>query len=264
MQPMRFPGSLILIELALCLLLAHAAQAQDTRPEPEHLRAHAEQIRDDPAFSVLGRPIAAKRLVPELYARHGFTRDLDVARRARRPAARDPRQRSRRARSRGLPALDAGARARGGRGARRVARCADRLRPAADRCADPPPLPPDVRQGRPEELRSELELHAQASTSRTRRSSCRQSIDSGELYARIEREKPQYELYRRLKAELARQRELAAEGGWPPMPAGPTLKPGASDPRVRGAARAARGGRRSRRRASRSTRPGSTPRSRRR
>ena len=74
MRPTRPSGSLRLAPLALCLLLAHAARAEDTRPEPEHLRAHAEQIRDDPAFRVLGAPIAAKRLVPELYERHGFTR----------------------------------------------------------------------------------------------------------------------------------------------------------------------------------------------
>ena len=68
------PAAMRLVPIALALLLAHAAPAQDDRPEPEHLRAHVEQIRDDPAFGLLGVPIASKRLIPELYARRGFTR----------------------------------------------------------------------------------------------------------------------------------------------------------------------------------------------
>jgi murein L,D-transpeptidase YcbB/YkuD len=38
--------------------------------------------------------------------------------------------------------------------------------------------------------------------------------------------------YTRLRAALARYRELAARGGWPPVPAGPPLRPGNSGPRV--------------------------------
>jgi L,D-transpeptidase YcbB len=57
-------------------------------------------------------------------------------------------------------------------------------------------------------------------------------IDSGDVFARIEREKPQLELYRQLKAAYARQREIAAAGGWSTLPAGETLKPGVRDARV--------------------------------
>ncbi len=39
-------------------------------------------------------------------------------------------------------------------------------------------------------------------------------------------------LYRRLEAALARYRDIAASGGWQPIPAGPTLEPGMRDPRV--------------------------------
>jgi murein L,D-transpeptidase YcbB/YkuD len=39
-------------------------------------------------------------------------------------------------------------------------------------------------------------------------------------------------MYRNLRAAYARLNALAARGGWAPVPAGPTLKPGASDPRV--------------------------------
>ncbi len=43
---------------------------------------------------------------------------------------------------------------------------------------------------------------------------------------------PQLPEYRNLRKALARYREIRAAGGWQPLPAGPTLKPGASDPRV--------------------------------
>jgi len=39
-------------------------------------------------------------------------------------------------------------------------------------------------------------------------------------------------LYRSLQPKLAEYRALAAAGGWPEVPEGPTLKPGATDPRL--------------------------------
>ena len=43
---------------------------------------------------------------------------------------------------------------------------------------------------------------------------------------------PRVFLYDRLKRALADYRALAAAGGWPAVPAGPTLRPGMEDPRV--------------------------------
>jgi murein L,D-transpeptidase YcbB/YkuD len=57
-------------------------------------------------------------------------------------------------------------------------------------------------------------------------------IDSGEVYARIEREKPSHRMYTALRSEFARYRELAAHGGFPAVPAGDTLEKGAAGPRV--------------------------------
>jgi murein L,D-transpeptidase YcbB/YkuD len=51
-------------------------------------------------------------------------------------------------------------------------------------------------------------------------------IASKDVYGAIEREKPDHEMYRDLKAELARQRALASRGGWTEVPAGPRLEPG--------------------------------------
>jgi L,D-transpeptidase YcbB len=43
---------------------------------------------------------------------------------------------------------------------------------------------------------------------------------------------PQQEDYQRLRQALARYRSLARAGGWPPLPNGPVVKPGAADPRL--------------------------------
>ncbi len=231
MRPTRLSGSLRLAPLALCLLLAHGARAEDTRPEPEHLRAHAEQIRDDPEFRVLGAPIAATRLVPELYERHGFAR-IWTARAAREDLLRAIRDSA----ADGLDPEDY------------LLSTLERARAAAeapgaslDAQIDYDLLLSDalirllyhLMFGKvdPRDFDSNWnftrKIHLENPTA-----FLLQSIDSGELYARIEAEKPRNELYRRLKAELARQRELAAAGEPPAIASGPTLKPGAVDPRV--------------------------------
>ena len=43
---------------------------------------------------------------------------------------------------------------------------------------------------------------------------------------------PRVELYRRLQSYLEEYRKVAAAGGWPRVPEGPTLKPGAADERL--------------------------------
>lgn len=51
----------------------------------------------------------------------------------------------------------------------------------------------------------------------------------GELFARA---RPQNPLYGQLRTALAKLREVAAQGGWPALADGPTLKPGGHDARV--------------------------------
>jgi len=48
----------------------------------------------------------------------------------------------------------------------------------------------------------------------------------------IEALKPNHFIYHGLKQALARMRLIAASGGWPAVPVGPVLKPGATDPRI--------------------------------
>jgi murein L,D-transpeptidase YcbB/YkuD len=57
-------------------------------------------------------------------------------------------------------------------------------------------------------------------------------LASRDVYQRIEALKPTHRLYGALKRELARYRAAEAAPAPPPVPAGASLKPGASDPRV--------------------------------
>jgi murein L,D-transpeptidase YcbB/YkuD len=58
------------------------------------------------------------------------------------------------------------------------------------------------------------------------------ALDSGQIRETFERARPQHVWYQRGRARLKEYRALAAAGGWPKVPDGPTLKPGMSDPRV--------------------------------
>lgn len=55
---------------------------------------------------------------------------------------------------------------------------------------------------------------------------------SDDLAGFIDRFRPQSPRYQRLRAALADYRAMAELGGWPPIPDGPALKPGMTDPRV--------------------------------
>lgn len=57
-------------------------------------------------------------------------------------------------------------------------------------------------------------------------------VDAADLAAYIDQALPRPPLYRRLQESLARHRAMAESGGWHPVPAGPTLKPGMRDTRV--------------------------------
>jgi murein L,D-transpeptidase YcbB/YkuD len=58
------------------------------------------------------------------------------------------------------------------------------------------------------------------------------ALDSQSLREFAARVVPRVFLYDRFKAALAEYRAIEANGGWPTVPAGPTLKPGMSDARV--------------------------------
>jgi murein L,D-transpeptidase YcbB/YkuD len=57
-------------------------------------------------------------------------------------------------------------------------------------------------------------------------------MDADSLAGYLERTFPRDELYRRMQGYLVQYRDLAASGGWPQIPDGPTMRPGDSDPRL--------------------------------
>jgi len=59
-----------------------------------------------------------------------------------------------------------------------------------------------------------------------------QAMDAPSLIEFIDELTPRGPIYRQLQEALVEYRELAASGGWPSVPAGPTLKPGATDERL--------------------------------
>ena len=59
-----------------------------------------------------------------------------------------------------------------------------------------------------------------------------QAMDAPSLVEFLSEMTPRGPIYRQLQQALAEYRELAAAGGWPLVPSGPTLKPGASDARL--------------------------------
>jgi murein L,D-transpeptidase YcbB/YkuD len=58
------------------------------------------------------------------------------------------------------------------------------------------------------------------------------TLDSGRIRALLDGARPGHPLYRSLRRALADHLELARRGGWPKVPSGPKLEPGAVDARV--------------------------------
>jgi murein L,D-transpeptidase YcbB/YkuD len=225
------PHLAFLIALAMIWLGAPDGAAQDAASESDILHARVEQVRDDPAFTVRGVRIAARRVLPALYERRGFApvwtdrgarEDLLRAIRDSAGDGLDPEDYL-------LSALERARADAEAAGASVDARIDYDLLLTEGLVrllyhlifgkVDPRSFDPhwnftrSLHRGEPATFVDEL-------------------IASGDVYGRIEREKPQHEMYTRLRAEYARQRELAARGALPPIAAGPTLKPGTSDARV--------------------------------
>lgn len=59
-----------------------------------------------------------------------------------------------------------------------------------------------------------------------------QAIDSGQIARLFDQARPQYPLYAELREGLRRLRHVQSVGGWPHIADGPTLQPGADDPRI--------------------------------
>ena len=217
--------------LALVVPAACSVVAQSVPSASEALRERIEQLRADPDAQVDGVTLAATRLVPELYERRGFTPLWTSS------AARDDLRRAiRDSEADGLDPEDY------------LLSPLERARAAAEApgATLDAQIDYDVLQsealvrllyhlifGKLDPASFDPNWNFTRSLDHVDRAEFVQKlIDSGELYARIEAEKPSHPLYQRLKAALARMRELAARGGWPELARGPTMKLGVIDTRV--------------------------------
>jgi murein L,D-transpeptidase YcbB/YkuD len=210
---------------------ARPVVAQTAPSDAEALRERIEQLREEPNAQLDGVALAGKRLVAELYERHDFAPLWTAS------AARDDLLRAiRDSHSDGLDPEDylltplerARAKAEAPGAALDAQLDYDILQTEAlvrllyhliFGKVDPRSFDPNWNFART--------LHHGDSADFVQK-----LIDSGEVYARIEAEKPSQDAYRKLKVELARMRELEARGGWHALASGPTLKLGVTDPRV--------------------------------
>jgi murein L,D-transpeptidase YcbB/YkuD len=58
-----------------------------------------------------------------------------------------------------------------------------------------------------------------------------QRLAAGEIHAAFDAVRPQHAWYSRARERLREYRDIAARGGWPAIPDGPTIRPGSSDAR---------------------------------
>ena len=205
--------------LAALLLLARGAAAQSPDADRELLRERIEQLRANPEALVGGVRLAGPRFVARVYERHEFAPEWT-------PAASEQLARAIAAvEADGLDPEDylRSALERAPAGIERDLLQTDALVRLLYHLmlgkVDPTTFDPNWNLSR--------KLHASDPVAFVQ-----EVIDSGEIEARIEREKPKVDLYHRLKDAYAREREIAAAGGWKAVPAGAALKPGVTDSRI--------------------------------
>jgi murein L,D-transpeptidase YcbB/YkuD len=213
---------------SLWLALACAADAQTPDAVADALRTRVEQLQDAGGLEIEGVAISAQDLLPEFYSRRGFQ-----------PVWTDPTRAEglleglSAAEEDGLEPEDYFVTQLSGMngGAADAARAADRdllLTEALIRYAyhrrfgkvNPQTMEPDWN------FRREFAPGADPVTL------VEQIIAADLPVAYLDGRIPRGPWYRRLQDALGRYRAIAATGGWPPIPSGPTLHPGDRDARV--------------------------------
>lgn len=205
-----------------------AAPELDTQ---ERLRARVEQLQTQGGLDLDGATVAAVRLIPELYRRRGFRLAWSLhgpnVQALMRLVAASERH--------GLDPRDYHQRVLEGLLDRLRAQPDPQLQVDVDILltdalvrlgyhmrfgkVDPEALDPDWNLSRDLEGRDPVDIIQAA-------------IDSQDLDTFIDHYAPHIPIYERLKAALARYREIASKGGWPAVPSGPALKRGMHGERV--------------------------------
>jgi L,D-transpeptidase YcbB len=211
--------------------VAEAASAiTDPSAVTQAIQERVELVRAGKPLTIGGEPIVSRLILPRFYEGRGFKaawgpETLDQLQRAIDGAfdeGLNPDDYHRRALAEFMPLLRAGA------AGNDLAAEADLL--ATDAVirlsydlffgkVDPAALDPDWNAARLIDGKDPVALLESA-------------IAAGEIGSALEALPPQPPIYRQLKAALARYRGIAANGDWPRVPDGPTLKPGMRDERV--------------------------------
>ena len=196
----------------------------------ERLRQRVEQIAADTLHAIGGEPLAARDLLPDLYAARRFRPVWSEAERRRELLAlvRASAAEGLNPADYHLPVLE---------------RYADDMGPEADPYgrADRDLLLTDALArlthhlvyGKVDPFRLDPHWHFHPETEEgDPEAMLHAALEAGSLAGFFRRRLDRGALYGQLIDALARYREIAGSGGWQPVPAGAALKPGARDPRV--------------------------------
>jgi murein L,D-transpeptidase YcbB/YkuD len=212
----------------LSLLLCFSGLAIALAPTDEHIRQYSERILEGGDVLVAGQRIASTTLLPDFYTRRGFTPVWTVPARFEELLAL-----LRSAQDHGLNPDDYHYTT--------LASCPEEMSPdqaaARDVLAtdalirfgyhlrlgkvDPARLDPDWNLERRMDSEEPVDILEQAVAA----PSLTRFLDT--------RLAPASPFYTGLRQALARYRAIARDGGWPPVPGGPTLHPGDRGPRIR-------------------------------
>lgn len=241
MKAMRYP---CLMLATVVLFLAPGAAVPPAAASPwdqelhgsaedavrERLRQRVEQIDADTLYAVGGEPLAARNLLPDLYAARRFRPLWSEAQRRRELLAlvRSSAEEGLTAADYHVAVLERHAEDIGAEGDP-YAR-ADRDLILTDALAR---LAHHLVYGKVEPSRLDPHWNFHAETEQGDPvAMLTAALEADSLAEFFQRRLERGMLYRQLVAALVRYREIAASGGWQAIPSGPTLKPGMRDPRV--------------------------------
>ena len=220
--------------VAVVLSSGRPARSESDRPS-DLIRTHVEELRvDRRASRCTGEPIASRDLLPRIYENREFAPAWNTLAPVDALLEMIDAELPRRARPERLPR---------GRAARRPRSCSDRSRRAARRPSAPTfdilltdsiiRLGYHLRFGKVDPTRSiRTGTRAARCVGEDAAVTIQKAIDAPSLREFAARVIPRVFLYERFKTALAEYRAIEANGGWPSVPAGPTLTPGSSDERV--------------------------------
>ncbi|HEX5030153.1 MAG TPA: L,D-transpeptidase family protein [Tepidiformaceae bacterium] len=219
------------LALVLALVLGPGARDAAAGPVEDAIQVRTERLTSGGSLSIAGAPVGSRRLIPLVYERRGYRPAWNVPRLdqllgsiddvARDGLIPEDYHRAELRRMRLQMDTDAG---------KSADATADRDILATDALIG---LAYHLYTGKVDPVRLDSKWNFERTIDRQEAADVLLRIlDTGQIDSWLQHLRPRHPYYSYLKRELARYRDLAARGGWPAIPAGPTLKLGMRDPRV--------------------------------